>query len=67
MLHLFSDDNSFDHRRQLAELDYITSSRVASQALAGGGRQRGAGAQANRGRVRTADRARVVSGKDSAH
>jgi p-hydroxybenzoate 3-monooxygenase len=26
----FSDDNAFDQRRQLAELDYVTSSRAAS-------------------------------------
>ena len=34
MLHRFSDENAFDHRRQLAELDYVTSSRAASQSLA---------------------------------
>ncbi len=34
MLHIFDDDNPFDRRRQLAELDYVTSSRVASQSLA---------------------------------
>jgi p-hydroxybenzoate 3-monooxygenase len=34
MLHRFSDDNPFDHRRQLAELDYVTSSRAASVSLA---------------------------------
>ena len=34
MLHRFSDDNPFDSRRQLAELDYVTSSRAASQSLA---------------------------------
>ena len=34
MLHLFDDDNQFDQRRQLAELDYVTSSRAASQSLA---------------------------------
>ena len=34
MLHLFDTDNAFDQRRQLAELDYVTSSRAASQALA---------------------------------
>jgi p-hydroxybenzoate 3-monooxygenase len=34
MLHRFPDENPFDHRRQLAELDYVTSSRAASQALA---------------------------------
>jgi len=34
MLHLFDGDNAFDQRRQLAELDYATSSRAASQSLA---------------------------------
>jgi len=34
MLHRFEDDNAFDRRRQLAELDYVTSSRAASQSLA---------------------------------
>jgi len=34
MLHRFADDNPFDVRRQLAELDYVTSSRAASQTLA---------------------------------
>jgi p-hydroxybenzoate 3-monooxygenase len=34
MLHRFEGDNGFDHRRQLAELDYVTSSRVAGQSLA---------------------------------
>jgi p-hydroxybenzoate 3-monooxygenase len=34
MLHRFPGDNPFDHRRQLAELDYVTSSRAASQSLA---------------------------------
>jgi p-hydroxybenzoate 3-monooxygenase len=33
MLHRF-DENPFDTRRQLAELDYVTSSRAASQSLA---------------------------------
>ena len=33
MLHRFGDD-AFDRRRQLAELDYVTSSRAASQTLA---------------------------------
>jgi p-hydroxybenzoate 3-monooxygenase len=33
MLHLFDTDNAFDQRRQLAELDYVTSSRVARQSL----------------------------------
>jgi p-hydroxybenzoate 3-monooxygenase len=34
MLHLFDTDNAFDRRRQLAELDYVTSSRAASQSFA---------------------------------
>ncbi|MFZ0084105.1 MAG: hypothetical protein WAK78_02360, partial [Candidatus Acidiferrales bacterium] len=34
MLHRFENENAFDHRRQLAELDYVTSSRAASQTLA---------------------------------
>jgi p-hydroxybenzoate 3-monooxygenase len=34
MLHLFDTDNAFDQRRQLAELDYVTSSRAAQQSLA---------------------------------
>jgi p-hydroxybenzoate 3-monooxygenase len=34
MLHRFANDTPFDQRRQLAELDYITSSRAASQTLA---------------------------------
>ena len=34
MLHRFADDNPFDQRRQLAELDYVTSSRAASETLA---------------------------------
>jgi p-hydroxybenzoate 3-monooxygenase len=34
MLHLFPDADAFDHRRQLAELDYFTSSRAAMTALA---------------------------------
>ena len=34
MLHRFADDNPFDRRRQVAELDYVTSSRAASQSLA---------------------------------
>ena len=34
MLHRFPDENPFDYRRQLAELDYVTSSRAASQTLA---------------------------------
>jgi p-hydroxybenzoate 3-monooxygenase len=34
MLHRFGNDNAFDQRRQLAELDYVTSSRAAAQTLA---------------------------------
>ena len=33
-LHRFESDSEFDRRRQLAELDYVTSSRAASTALA---------------------------------
>lgn len=34
LLHRFSSDSEFDRRRQLAELDYITTSRAASTTLA---------------------------------
>ena len=34
MLHRLESDSEFDRRRQLAELDYVTSSRAASTALA---------------------------------
>jgi p-hydroxybenzoate 3-monooxygenase len=34
MLHRFHDDNLFDRRRQMAELDYVTSSRAGAQSLA---------------------------------
>jgi p-hydroxybenzoate 3-monooxygenase len=34
MLHRFPEQSPFDHRRQIAELDYVTSSRAASQSLA---------------------------------
>jgi p-hydroxybenzoate 3-monooxygenase len=34
MLHRFNFANDFDHRRQLAELDYVTSSEAASRSLA---------------------------------
>jgi p-hydroxybenzoate 3-monooxygenase len=34
MLHRWESENAFDRRRQLAELDYVTSSRAASQTLA---------------------------------
>jgi len=34
MLHRFPDENPFDYRRQLAELDYVTSSAAAAKSLA---------------------------------
>jgi p-hydroxybenzoate 3-monooxygenase len=34
MLHRADSDSAFDYRRQLAELDYVTSSRAAATALA---------------------------------
>ena len=34
MLHRFPDENPFDQRRQLAELDYVTGFRAAAQTLA---------------------------------
>ncbi|MBV9180594.1 MAG: 4-hydroxybenzoate 3-monooxygenase [Acidobacteria bacterium] len=34
MLHRFPDENPFDCRRQLAELDYVTSSEAAAKSLA---------------------------------
>jgi p-hydroxybenzoate 3-monooxygenase len=34
MLHRAESDNPFDHRRQLAELDYVVSSRAAMTSLA---------------------------------
>ena len=34
MLHRFEGDSGFEQRRQLAELDYVTSSRAAATALA---------------------------------
>jgi len=34
MLHRFDTDNTFDQRRQIAELDYVTSSRAAMTSLA---------------------------------
>ena len=33
-LHRFPDENAFDHQRQLADLDYLTSSRAAMTSLA---------------------------------
>jgi p-hydroxybenzoate 3-monooxygenase len=34
MLHLFEADNAFDRKRQIAELDYVTSSEAAMKTLA---------------------------------
>jgi len=34
MLHKFDDNNAFDERRQIAELDYVTTSRAAMTSLA---------------------------------
>jgi p-hydroxybenzoate 3-monooxygenase len=34
MLHRFPDENPFDRRRQVAELNYVTSSRAAAESLA---------------------------------
>jgi p-hydroxybenzoate 3-monooxygenase len=34
LLHRFEDDGDFDRRRQIAELDYVTSSRTAAAVLA---------------------------------
>ena len=34
MLHVFEGDSHFDRKRQLAELDYVTSSQAASRSLA---------------------------------
>jgi p-hydroxybenzoate 3-monooxygenase len=34
MLHRFEEDDRFRHRLQIAELDYVTSSRAASTSLA---------------------------------
>ncbi len=34
MLHRADSDNPFDHRRQLAELEYLVSSRAAMTSLA---------------------------------
>jgi p-hydroxybenzoate 3-monooxygenase len=34
MLHIFDDAGPFDRRKQLAELDYVTSSRAAATSLA---------------------------------
>jgi p-hydroxybenzoate 3-monooxygenase len=34
ILHLFPDETPFDRRRQLADLDYLTSSETAAKSLA---------------------------------
>ena len=34
MLHRFEENDRFRHRLQIAELDYVTSSRAASTSLA---------------------------------
>jgi p-hydroxybenzoate 3-monooxygenase len=34
IMHRFPDETAFDHRRQLAELDYLTTSEAASTSLA---------------------------------
>jgi p-hydroxybenzoate 3-monooxygenase len=34
LLHRFDDETPFDHRRQLAELEYVVTSRAAAQSLA---------------------------------
>jgi p-hydroxybenzoate 3-monooxygenase len=34
MLHRFDLDDRFEHRRQLAELDYLTGSRAAMTSMA---------------------------------
>jgi p-hydroxybenzoate 3-monooxygenase len=34
MLHQFPDASPFDRRRQIAELDYVTSSQIAARSLA---------------------------------
>jgi p-hydroxybenzoate 3-monooxygenase len=34
LLHRFADHNEFDRRRQIAELDYVTSSKAAATSLA---------------------------------
>jgi p-hydroxybenzoate 3-monooxygenase len=34
LLHRFANDSPFDQRRQIADLDYVTSSRAAAQTLA---------------------------------
>jgi p-hydroxybenzoate 3-monooxygenase len=34
LMHRFEDESAFDHKRQLAELEYVTSSRAAATCLA---------------------------------
>ena len=34
LLHRFESEPAFDHKRQLAELEYVTSSRAAAMCLA---------------------------------
>jgi p-hydroxybenzoate 3-monooxygenase len=34
LLHRFDSDTAFDRRRQVAELDYVVSSRAGAQTLA---------------------------------
>jgi p-hydroxybenzoate 3-monooxygenase len=34
IMHRFPDETAFDHRRQLSDLDYITSSTAAATSLA---------------------------------
>ena len=34
LLHRFENEPAFDHKRQLAELEYVTSSRAAAASLA---------------------------------
>ena len=34
MLHRGTDQNAFDHKRQIAELEYLVSSRAAMTSLA---------------------------------
>ncbi len=33
-MHVFPDETAFDRRRQLADLDYLTSSEAAAKSLA---------------------------------
>ena len=34
IMHRFPDESAYDHRRQLADLDYLTGSEAAATALA---------------------------------